>query len=153
MMDAHGLLLELEYELKVLADPINSHIGIGFAYNKEQVKVVEIVTSKTISVHNLTEDESQGVVVNGQVLDTKGVGLYAARVVALSKMNRDIKVVGPQNINYNKATGDFTLKMPGPIEKAFYCGEDPKMIEFYIRRKQIDKIAYGVESNERINVN
>jgi len=65
MMDAHGLLLELEYELKVLADPINSHIGIGFAYNKEQVKVVEIVTSKTISVHNLTEDESQGVVVNG----------------------------------------------------------------------------------------
>jgi len=65
MMDAHGLLLELEYELKVLADPINSHIGIGIAYNKEQVKVVEIVTSKTISVHNLTEDESQGVVVNG----------------------------------------------------------------------------------------
>jgi hypothetical protein len=35
MMDAHGLLLELEYELKILADPLNSHIGIGFAYNKE----------------------------------------------------------------------------------------------------------------------
>ena len=153
MMDAHGLLLELEYELKVLADPANSHIGIGFAYNKEQVKVVEIVTSKTISVHNLAEDESQGVVVHGQVLDTKGVGLYAARIVAAAKMTKDLKVVGPANINYNKNTGDFQLNMPGPIDNAFYCSEDPKFIEFYIRRKQIDKIQYGVESNERINVN
>ena len=34
-MDAHGLLLELEYELKILADPEKTHIGIGFAYNKE----------------------------------------------------------------------------------------------------------------------
>jgi hypothetical protein len=58
LMDAHGLLLELEYELKILADPLNSHIGIGFAFNKEQVKVVEIVTAKTIMVHNLVEDDT-----------------------------------------------------------------------------------------------
>ena len=44
MMDAHGLLLELEYELKVLCDPNNTHIGIGFSFNKEQVKVVEFVS-------------------------------------------------------------------------------------------------------------
>jgi len=43
--------------------------------------------------------------------------------------------------------------MPGPVENAFYNNDDPRMIEFYIRRKQIDKIEYGVESNERINVN
>ena len=35
MMDAHGLLLELEYELKVLADPKHNHVGIGFAFTKE----------------------------------------------------------------------------------------------------------------------
>jgi hypothetical protein len=34
-MDAHGLLLELEHESKVLADSNNTHIGIGFAFNKE----------------------------------------------------------------------------------------------------------------------
>lgn len=34
LMDAHGLLLELEYELKVLADAENTHIGIGFAMDK-----------------------------------------------------------------------------------------------------------------------
>jgi len=33
-MDAHGLLLELEYELKVLIDPLNTHVGIGFAIDK-----------------------------------------------------------------------------------------------------------------------
>jgi hypothetical protein len=35
LMDAHGLLLELEYELGVLASVKNTHIGIGFAFNKE----------------------------------------------------------------------------------------------------------------------
>lgn len=50
-MDAHGLLLELEHESGVLADAKNTHIGIGFAFNKEQVKVVEIVSEKPIMVN------------------------------------------------------------------------------------------------------
>lgn len=49
-MDAHGLLLELENELKILTDPKNSHIGIGFAFTKEQVKVVEFVAEKPMMV-------------------------------------------------------------------------------------------------------
>ena len=48
-------------------------------------------------VHQMNEDNDGGVEVRGIVLD-KTIGLYAARVVALSKMNRDIKVVGPSNI-------------------------------------------------------
>jgi hypothetical protein len=44
MMDAHGLLLELEHEVSILADAKNTHVGVGFAFNKEQVKVVEFVT-------------------------------------------------------------------------------------------------------------
>ena len=50
LMDAHGLLLELEYELKVLADPLNTHIGIGFAMDRHQVKVVELVSKKPIKI-------------------------------------------------------------------------------------------------------
>jgi hypothetical protein len=34
MMDAHGLLLELEYECGQLANPEYTHIGIGFAFDK-----------------------------------------------------------------------------------------------------------------------
>lgn len=96
---------------------------------------MEIVTSKTVAVHQLGEDESGGVEVIGNVLDTKNVGLYAARIVALSKMNKDLKVVGPANIKYEKASGEFSLHMPGPIDNAFYCNDDPRMIEFYVRRK------------------
>ena len=51
MMDAHGLLLELEYELSVLANPDHTHIGIGFAMSKEQVKVVEFVSKKPVMVN------------------------------------------------------------------------------------------------------
>ena len=51
MMDAHGLLLELQYEIGVLCAKENTHIGIGFAFSKEQVKVVEFVSQKTIMIH------------------------------------------------------------------------------------------------------
>lgn len=102
-------------------------------------------------VHQMNEDNDGGVEVRGIVLD-KTVGLYAARVVALSKMNKDIKVIGPSNIYLQKNTGEFTLQIPGPMDNAFYCNEDPKVIEFYIRRTHADKIQYGVESGERINV-
>lgn len=94
MMDAHGLLLELEYELKILADKENTHIGVGFAFNKEVVKVVEFVGKKSLMVHQLNEAEDGGVDARGIVLD-KSIGLYAARIVAKNKLNKDIKVVGP----------------------------------------------------------
>ena len=97
LMDAHGLLLELEYELSVLADAKNTHIGIGFAMNKQKVMVVEIVSSKPIMINQLNESEDGGVEARGIVLD-KEIGLYAARIAALNKMNKDIKAVGPANI-------------------------------------------------------
>ena len=50
-MDAHGLLLELQYEIGVLCAKENTHIGIGFAFSKEQVKVVEFVSQKTLMIH------------------------------------------------------------------------------------------------------
>ena len=37
-------------------------------------------------------------------------------------------------------------------EDCIYSGADPKVNQFYIRSKAIDKIPYGQESNERINV-
>jgi hypothetical protein len=99
MMDAHGLLLELEYELSVLCDPTKTHIGIGFAFDKEQVKVVEFVSQKNVMVNQLNEAEDGGIEARGVVMN-KEIGLYAARLVALNKMNKDIKVVGPANIQF-----------------------------------------------------
>jgi hypothetical protein len=94
MMDAHGLLLELEYELSVLCDPNKTHVGIGFAFDKEKVKVVEIVSTKALMLNQLNESEDGGIEARGIVLN-KQIGLYAARLVALNKMTKDLKVVGP----------------------------------------------------------
>ena len=151
MMDAHGLLLELQYEIGVLCAKENTHIGIGFAFSKEQVKVVEFVSQKTLMIHQLNEDNEGGIEVRGTVLN-KEIGLYAARVAALNKLGRDVKVCGPANIHMERKSGDFVINMPGPIDGFFYNSSDPKVIQFYIRRTHADKIKYGVDEGERINV-
>jgi len=99
MMDAHGLLLELEYEMAQLADVKNTHIGIGFAYTKEQVKVVEFISQKSLIVTQLNEAGDGGVEVRGIVLNNT-IGIYAARIAALSNMKKDVKVVGPEKIQF-----------------------------------------------------
>ena len=50
-------------------------------------------------VHQLQASEDGGVEARGVVLN-KEIGLYAARIVAVSKMTKDIKVVGPANITF-----------------------------------------------------
>jgi hypothetical protein len=150
MMDAHGLLLELEFELKVLADANNTHIGIGFAMNKNQVMVVEVVSEKPILVSHVMESGDGGVEARGIVINQK-IGIYAARIASVNKLNKDIKVSGPQHIKYDKGTGEFSIIIAGPIENLFYCNEDPKLLQFYINDRP-DIIQYGVETNERINV-
>lgn len=67
------------------------------------------------------------------------VGLYAARVVAIKNLKKDIKVVGPPSIQFDKNTRTFIITIDGPLENLFYS-DDPKMIEIYIRKSQIDKI-------------
>ena len=49
-------------------------------------------------VHQLNQDNEGGIEVKGMVLN-KEIGLYAARVVSLAKLNKDLKVVGPANIH------------------------------------------------------
>jgi hypothetical protein len=127
LMDAHGLLIELEYESGILVDPKNTHIGVGFATNNEKVLVVELVTEKPIMVQSLSQTEDGGVEARGLVLNRE-VGLYAARVVSQAKLNKDIAVVGPPRIHFDKSSGNFILNIPGPIEKGFYCVEDPKVV-------------------------
>lgn len=151
MMDAHGLLLELEPELAILSDPLNTHIGIGFAFTKEQVKVVEIVTRKAVVISTLEQAPDGSVVCIGRTVD-KEAGIYAARIVALSKLQKDLVVAGPPQIECNRDSGDFKITMPGPIEGAFYNQEDPRVFELYISRLQIAKIAYGEPSNDRVKV-
>jgi hypothetical protein len=102
-MDAHGLLCELEDDKEKLMFPKYTHIGVGFAWNRAQVKVVEFLTEKPLMINQLSESEDGGVEVRGSMLyipapDQKEnliVGLYAARIASIKNMKKDIKVVGP----------------------------------------------------------
>jgi len=42
------------------------------------------------------------------------------------------------------------IQIPGPIDDLFY-GQEEKLIKFFIRRTQVDKITYGQDTGERVN--
>ena len=52
-MDAHGLLLELQYELGQLTEKSYTHVGIGFACNAQKVKVVEFLSTKPLIINSI----------------------------------------------------------------------------------------------------
>jgi hypothetical protein len=80
-----------------MIDAKYTHVGIGFAWNKEKVMVVEFYSVKPLAISQLTESEEGGVDIRGLML-SNDVGLYAARIVAIKNMKKDIKIVGPPNI-------------------------------------------------------
>lgn len=50
-MDAHGLLTELEDEVSKMVDHKVTHVGVGFAWDKQQVKVVEFLSVKPLLIN------------------------------------------------------------------------------------------------------
>lgn len=150
-MDAHGLLLELQQEREKLVDQNLTHVSIGFAADNKVVKVVELLSQRACSISQIMSNEEEGVRVNGQML-SKTVGLYAARIVAASRMDKEIAIVGPPQMQMVKQTMEFIINFPGPLDDIFHS-QDQKYLEIYVStRGNFDKIAYGKPDNERINV-
>ena len=67
------------------------------------VKVVELLSERSMLINQIMSNEEEGVRVNGQML-SKSCGLYAARIVAASKMDKDIVLIGPPGMQMNKTT-------------------------------------------------
>lgn len=89
----------------------------------------------------MNESEDGGIDVRGMMLNAD-VGIYAARVMASKNAKKDLKLVGPPNIQFDKNSKAFIISIEGPVDNLFYS-DDPKMLEIYIRKTQIDKIQYG----------
>jgi hypothetical protein len=84
---------------------------------------------------------------------SKTVGLYAARIVSQSNMNKQLAVVGPPQMQLNRETTEFIIDIPGPIEDLWHNKEDPRYVEIYVRKTGDHlKIKYGVPDSERIKV-
>jgi len=81
-MDAHGLLCELADELEKINNEKITHVGVGFAWNKQEVKVVEFLSIKSMNIKTLTESEDGGVEIRGTMLSNE-VGIYAARIIPI----------------------------------------------------------------------
>jgi hypothetical protein len=50
-MDAHGVLCELQSDLERMIDGKYTHVGVGFAWNKEKVLVVEFYSVKPVVIN------------------------------------------------------------------------------------------------------
>ena len=150
-MDAHGLLLEMQDEMQQLSDPNVTHIGVGFAEDNTKVLVVELLSHSPINVTSLQPGEDGSIHVEGVNLDPKNAGLYAARIVSSTNEKKVAGLVGPGNMTYDKTSHKFTISFEPTQEEVFYA-QDPKWLEIFIRRKQIDSIPYGQPSNEKIKV-
>jgi hypothetical protein len=83
-------------------------VGIGFAENSHEVKVVEFLTEKSVMVSSVGQSEDGGVDIQGFVLNP-AVGLYAARIIAKSNPKKDLVVVGPSQIIIDKSTHQFSI--------------------------------------------
>ncbi len=136
-MDAHGLLFELEEELTALLRKDITHVGIGFAYSQNMVRVVEILGKKEIKITQLSATEDEGVEVRGSVFDNETFGLYAIRICG----KKTVSIVGPQDIQMDTSSWTFVGTFTGPLEEVFYA-EEPKSVEFYLRVKP-ESIPYG----------
>jgi len=150
-MDAHGLLLEMQAEMEMLSDPKMTHVGIGFAEDSTKVLVVELLSESSLVVNTFQPNEDGSIHVEGMNLDPSNAGLYAARLVSAADPKKVTSLVGPANMTYDKSTHRFSIRFDPPPEEVFYA-PDPKVLELYIRKAQIDKIAYGEPSNEKIKV-
>ena len=122
-MDAHGLLLELQEEMGEITNKDYTHIGVGFAANKQMVKIVELLSSRPIMINNLNHTEDGGIEVQGLNLQPTTAGLYAARIVNPANAKKDFGLVGPSKITIDPATHKFVINFDPPSEEVFYCPE------------------------------
>lgn len=132
-LDAHGALFEMQAEREMLSDPKTSHIGLGFAEDRDRVLVVELLYKSAFAIEKMFQRCNGSICVQGFNLDPSNAGLCAARIVSACDPSNVACLIGPEHMTYNKATREFTLQFEPQQEKIFYNDADPKVLEIFIR--------------------
>ena len=152
-LDAHGSLFELEAERETLTDKQTSHVGLGFATDGEKALVVELLSKSALAIEKMYQKHNGSICVQGVNLDPSNAGLFAARIVSASDPSNVASLIGPEHMTYNKATREFTLRFEPQQERIFYNAADPKVLELFVRKTEVDQIQYGSQSHKKIDVN
>ena len=109
-LDAHGSLLEMQAEREMLSDPKTSHIGLGFAEDRDRVLVVELLSKSALAIEKMYQKRNGSICIQGVNLDPSNAGLCAARIVSASDPSNVASLIGPEHMAYKKATREFTLQ-------------------------------------------
>lgn len=91
---------------------------------------------RIITIRRIQEGEDGGVEVRGTMIDDK-YGILAARVLNVDT-NKDVLVVGPEKIDFDRKTKDFIVYLN--FENPFK-GQRNLVIEYYVRINP-DSIPY-----------
>jgi hypothetical protein len=154
-MDAHGLLLEMQKEKKMLADKEYTHIGIGLAMDAGTVRIAEILSKKTFAIDRLNQSENGGVEVVGRIFGAGG--LYAARICLQNNPKKQFGEAAPEHMHVEEIKGTkmkmFSINFK-PIQEEVFNAAEPRILELYIRAAgDASKIKYGAaaQQGERLN--
>jgi len=149
-LDAHGLVEEIEDKRTVLLNKDFNIVGLGFASDEDKIRVVELYANSNTIVNSINKiKEPPCVEVKGKMKNEQN-GVYAARISTEDNMKKDIILIPPTNMSYNKSNLEFTISIPLNPDSVLYT-EPRHVIEFYIRNKP-GTIPYGQQITEKINL-
>lgn len=109
-MDCHATLLEFEKDRNLIISNAVNTIGIGLAFDKEKIVVVNIYSNKLVSIDLCSMiAESNLIYLEGKVLSDK-YGVYLVRIVEEQSQNKPVYAVNPQDIKFDPSTRRWECK-------------------------------------------
>ena len=150
-LDCHSVLVEFDKERANIMSEEFNFIGVGLAYNKDSVCVVDIFFKSKVNINEITIDYNQNMLqVKGTMLDeTKGV--WAMRVLDKENIKKELMIISPQYINYNRENLQFTGLFEG-ADKVMQLMEKELFLDVWIRNKP-ENIPYQQAYTQKININ
>lgn len=151
-MDCHATLLEFEKDRNYLLNTGFNTIGIGLAYDKDKVVVVNLYSQRlvTIEVCSMIE-ETQTIYLEGKLLNEKHA-VFAIRIVEESNQNKTLLSLTPQDLYYDNNSKKWNCKFKN-VGQVFQDIDNNKrlFIQVYLIKEKPQNIKYGEPFSAKIN--
>ena len=152
-MDCHATLLEFEKDRGYLLSTGFNTIGIGLAYDKDKLIVVNIYSARLVNVEICSMiEESQTIYLEGKVLHDK-YGVFAIRLVEETNQNKTILALNSQDIYFDPNNKRWNCKFKNVSQIFQEIDKEKRLfIQVYLR-DQPELIKYGESFTGQIKFN